>query len=191
MIHRGSETDLLLKPDVCVVGSGPGGAMVASRLSRAGAKVVVLEEGGYHQKDEFDMQESTAFPRLYQDRGNRASAESLDSPSCRGARWVAARVVNWTTSYRTPDDVLAHWRDREGLSLTPSSLRPHFEEVEAAPRQSRRSTTRTPTPTTAPSTTAARSWAGSRHHQPQRARMPAHRLTAGWAVRWTRSRAPL
>jgi len=129
MIHRGSDTDLVLKPDVCVVGSGPGGAMVASRLSRVGAKVVVLEEGGYHQKDEFDMQESTAFPRLYQDRGNRASAD-LSISVLQGRAVGGGTVVNWTTSYRTPDDVLAHWRDREGLSLTPSSLRPHFEEVE-------------------------------------------------------------
>ena len=75
MIHAGSDKDLVLKPDVCVVGSGPGGAMVASRLSRAGASVVVLEEGGYHTKDEFDMQEATAYPRLYQDRGNRAQSE--------------------------------------------------------------------------------------------------------------------
>ena len=45
MIHQGSDKDLVLKPDVCIVGSGAGGAMVASRLTRAGAKVLVLEEG--------------------------------------------------------------------------------------------------------------------------------------------------
>ena len=64
MIHAKSDRDVVVRPDVCIVGSGPGGAMVASRLARAGASVVVLEEGGYHTKDEFDMQESTAFPRL-------------------------------------------------------------------------------------------------------------------------------
>ena len=129
MIHQGSETDLVLEPDVCVVGSGPGGAMVASRLARAGAKVVVLEEGGYHRKDEFDMQEATAFPRLYQDRGNRATAD-LSISVLQGRAVGGGTVVNWTTSYRTPDDVLLHWRDRAGAELTPEILRPHFEEVE-------------------------------------------------------------
>ena len=129
MIHPGSETDLLLKPDVCVVGSGPGGAMVASRLAAAGAKVVVLEEGGYHQKDDFDMQESTAFPMLYQDRGNRATAD-LSISVLQGRAVGGGTVVNWTTSYRTPDDVLGYWRDQEGLALTPALLAPHFEEVE-------------------------------------------------------------
>jgi choline dehydrogenase-like flavoprotein len=129
MIHTGSEQDLLLKPDVCVVGSGPGGAMIASRLSRAGARVVVLEEGGYHTKEEFDMQEATAFPRLYQDRGNRATAD-LSIQVLQGRAVGGGTVVNWTTSYRTPDHVLEHWRRAEGLSLTPEALRPHFEEVE-------------------------------------------------------------
>jgi choline dehydrogenase-like flavoprotein len=57
--------DLVLRPDVCIVGSGPGGAMVASRLAAAGASVIILEEGGHHTKAEFDMQEATAYPRLY------------------------------------------------------------------------------------------------------------------------------
>jgi len=129
MIHAGSDKDLVLKPDVCVVGSGPGGAMVASRLSRAGATVVVLEEGGYHTKDEFDMQEATAYPRLYQDRGNRATAD-LSIQVLQGRAVGGGTVVNWTTSYRTPDHVLDHWRRSAGLSLTPQILRPHFEEVE-------------------------------------------------------------
>jgi len=129
MIHTGSDKDLLLKPDVCVVGSGPGGAMVASRLARAGAKVVVLEEGGYHTKAEFDMQEATAYPRLYQDRGNRATAD-LSIQVLQGRAVGGGTVVNWTTSYRTPDHVLDHWRRTEGLQLTPQMLRPHFDEVE-------------------------------------------------------------
>ena len=129
MIHKGSDKDLLLKPDVCIVGSGPGGAMVASRLARKGASVVVLEEGGYHLKDEFDMQEATAYPRLYQDRGQRATAD-LSISVLQGRAVGGGTVVNWTTSYRTPDDVLAYWREHFGLELTPAMLQPHFDEVE-------------------------------------------------------------
>jgi choline dehydrogenase-like flavoprotein len=129
MIHAGSDSDLLLKPDVCIVGSGPGGSMVAQRLSKAGAKVVVLEEGGYHQKDEFDMQEPRAFQRLYQDRGNRATAD-LSIAVLQGRAVGGGTVINWTTSYRTPNDVLEHWRGKYGALLTPDLLKPHFEEVE-------------------------------------------------------------
>src|SRR5437764_10354470 len=116
--------DLLLKPDVCIVGSGPGGAIVASRLASGGASVVVLEEGGYHTKAEFDMQESTAYPRLYQDRGNRATAD-LAIAVLQGRAVGGGTVVNWTTSYRTPDHVLEHWRRTEALPVTPQMLPPH------------------------------------------------------------------
>ena len=104
-IVRGDQVgkDLLLTPDVCIVGSGPGGAIVASRLTEAGARVVVLEEGGHHGKDEFDMQEATAYPRLYQDRGNRATAD-LSIAVLQGRAVGGGTVVNWTTSFRTPDE---------------------------------------------------------------------------------------
>ena len=132
MIFKGDQVaqDLVLKPDVCIVGSGPGGSMVASRLASAGAKVVVLEEGGHHTKDEFDMQEATAFPRLYQDRGNRATAD-LSIAVLQGRAVGGGTVVNWTTSYRTPDDVVERWRSEHGAQLTPALLRPHFDEIEA------------------------------------------------------------
>src|SRR4051794_14893881 len=123
------QQDLVLKPDVCIVGSGPGGAIVASRLASGGASVIVLEEGGYHTKAEFDMQESTAYPRLYQDHGNRATAD-LAIAVLQGRAVGGGTVVNWTTSFRTPDDVVARWRSKNGARFSPEDLRPHFDEVE-------------------------------------------------------------
>jgi len=121
--------DLVLRPDACIIGSGPGGAMMASRLSKAGASVVMLEEGGHHTRDEFDMQEATAFPRLYQDRGNRATAD-LSIAVLQGRAVGGGTVINWTTSFRTPEPVLKVWQDQYGAKTSAEALRPHFEEVE-------------------------------------------------------------
>ena len=132
--------DLTLKPDVCIVGSGPGGAIMAQRLARQGASVIVLEEGGYHLKDEFDMQEATAFPRLYQDRGNRATAD-LSIAVLQGRAVGGGTVVNWTTSYRTPAPVLG--RARPGEHVADSEADQHLEpqgemvRVDESPRQPR------------------------------------------------------
>jgi choline dehydrogenase-like flavoprotein len=43
--------------DICIVGSGAGGAPVAYELSRAGYKVVVLEKGEYYTEEDFNKDE--------------------------------------------------------------------------------------------------------------------------------------
>src|SRR5260370_21941397 len=72
-IYRGEDiqSDLKLDCDVCVIGSGAGGSVLAHELVSRGWSVVILEEGGYHTRREFDLTESRAFPNLYQDLGNR------------------------------------------------------------------------------------------------------------------------
>jgi choline dehydrogenase-like flavoprotein len=46
-----------MKYDVCVVGSGAGGAPIAYELSRAGFNVVVLEKGKYYKEEDFSKDE--------------------------------------------------------------------------------------------------------------------------------------
>src|SRR4051812_8133956 len=87
------QQDLLLKPDVCIVGSGPGGAIAAAGPPWGGGSVVPLEEGGYPPKGESDMQEATAYPRLSQARGNRATAD-LSIAVLQGRAVGGGTVVN-------------------------------------------------------------------------------------------------
>lgn len=46
-----------MKYDICIVGSGAGGAPVAYELSRAGFNVVVLEKGSYYKEEDFSKDE--------------------------------------------------------------------------------------------------------------------------------------
>lgn len=46
-----------MKYDVCIVGSGAGGAPIAYELSRAGYKVVVLEKGTDYKEEDFNKDE--------------------------------------------------------------------------------------------------------------------------------------
>lgn len=131
-IYSGDEvqTDLELSCDVCVIGSGSGGAVLAHELVHRGLSVVLLEEGGYHTRAEFDLKESTAMPMLYQELGNRAT-DDLSINILQGRSVGGGTTVNWCSTFRTPRRILDHWREVHGVEgLTEEALRPHWEALE-------------------------------------------------------------
>ena len=94
--------------DVCVVGSGAGGGTAAGVLAAAGLDVIVLEEGGYYDDEDFDGGEHDGYSRLYLNGGGLASSDQsvgLVAGMCLGG----GTTVNYTTSFRTPDDVRSEW----------------------------------------------------------------------------------
>jgi len=119
-----------LQCDVCVVGSGAGGSVLAHELVSRGLQVVMLEEGGYHTRREFDLQESKAFPNLYQELGNRTT-DDLSVTILQGRSVGGGTTVNWCSSFRTPKRILDHWRDVHRVDgLSEDVLRPHWEAIE-------------------------------------------------------------
>ncbi len=116
---------LELECDVCVIGSGAGGGVAAAVLAAAGLDVVVLEAGGYWSERDFDGAERTGLRRLY--RGGGASATDdqgvgLIAGACLGG----GTVVNYSTSFRTPDEVLEEW---EGLGFPSAELGSSLDAV--------------------------------------------------------------
>ncbi len=101
-------TDLDLSCDVCVIGSGAGGATAAAVIAAAGHDVIVLEAGGYFDDADFDGDALRGFERLYAEAGNAATWDqsvNLLAGECLGG----GTVVNFCTSFRTPDDIRAEW----------------------------------------------------------------------------------
>jgi choline dehydrogenase-like flavoprotein len=131
VVHgRDVTRDLLLEPDVVVIGSGPGGAIAAAMLSAAGRQVVVLEEGGWYESREFDPSEPVAYQRLFQDSASRAT-DDLAIVILQGRGAGGGSTVNWMTSLRTPPSTLHHWRSRRGVEgIDEAALAPHFDTIE-------------------------------------------------------------
>lgn len=122
--------DVSVECDVCVVGSGSGGAWTAHELVRAGKSVVLLEEGGFHTRREFDMTEPRAFQNLYQELGNRAT-DDLALTILQGRSVGGGTTVNWCSSFRTPERILKIWREKHGIeTLSTEVLAPHWDAVE-------------------------------------------------------------
>lgn len=116
--------------DVCIVGSGAGGAVAAHTLQAAGLKVLVVEEGGYYTSNRFRMRESEAYPNLYQESAQRATKD-LSVSIFQGRAVGGGTVINWTTCFRTPDEVVESWKKYHGVkNLAPDDLQPHFDAIE-------------------------------------------------------------
>jgi choline dehydrogenase-like flavoprotein len=123
-------SDLELSADVCVIGSGAGGAVTAAVLAEAGLDVIVVEEGGYYTSDDFTMREKDVVPHLYQEGATRATADAAIA-ILQGRAVGGTTVVNWTTSFRTPEDVVAHWADKHAVKgFAYADLVPHYEAIE-------------------------------------------------------------
>lgn len=102
--------------DVCIVGSGAGGGVVAAQLAGTGLSVVVLEAGPADQAAEFTQRELEGTQRLYHGAGltsTRDAALSILAGRCLGG----GTAINWQTSLRTPDFIRDEWSDRSGIEL--------------------------------------------------------------------------
>lgn len=122
--------DQRLECDVCIVGSGSGGAVLAAGLAEQGLDVIMLEEGPYLTKDDFDGQEGTAYPAMYQDRGTRATSD-LGMTILQGRVVGGGTTVNWTTSFRTPPRILERWAEAHDVTgWSVEDLAPHFDAIE-------------------------------------------------------------
>jgi choline dehydrogenase-like flavoprotein len=123
-------SDLALSADVCIVGTGAGGAVTAAILAEAGLDVLMIEEGGYYTSADFTMRERDVTPHLYQEGGTRATKDNAIS-ILQGKAVGGTTVVNWTTSFRTPEDVVQTWRDKHAVKgFAYADLVPHWDAIE-------------------------------------------------------------
>jgi hypothetical protein len=100
--------------DVVVVGSGAGGGVAAAELARAGLDVVVLEKGGHAAERDFSHTEGDAYRQLYL-YGLTLTTDDLACRIVAGSTLGGGTVVNYTTSFPTPPEVLAEWAEVSGV----------------------------------------------------------------------------
>jgi choline dehydrogenase-like flavoprotein len=171
------ERDLELSCDVCVVGSGAGGAVVAQRLATSGKSVIVLEDGGFHVSARFDMTEREHVLAPLPGAGRRRATADQSMAILQGRAVGGTTVVNWTTCFRTPERVMQHWAEHHGVEgLTHEALVPHWEASSAPQRGADAPRSGEPRTTSSPGAASMRS-AGTRIcSEPEREELRAHGL---------------
>jgi len=131
-VHADLDEDLAVECDVVVIGTGAGGAVVGRELVEAGLAVVFVEEGKYFERSDFTGRALPMQQALYRGGGSTFSVGNTGIPIPLGRTVGGTTTVNSGTCFRTPDRVLAEWRDELGLDdLAPDKLGGYFERVEA------------------------------------------------------------
>jgi choline dehydrogenase-like flavoprotein len=121
VVPKDGET--VLDADVCVVGSGAGGGVIAGVLAQAGLDVVVLEAGGNRNETDFNGLELAALQNMFW-RGGPTPTADFNVSVLAGATLGGGPTINWSNCLRTPAWIRDQWAGEFGLH---DVARPEFD----------------------------------------------------------------
>jgi choline dehydrogenase-like flavoprotein len=121
--------------DICIVGAGAGGSVLAQRLARARWRVVIIEAGPFWHPDEDWVSDEAGSHELYwtQKRiiGGADPIEMGKNNSGRGVGGSMVHYAGYTPRFH-PSDFHTHSLDGVGADwpIDYEQIRPHYETVE-------------------------------------------------------------
>lgn len=119
-----------LTTQVCIIGSGCGGATLAKRLTDFGFDVILLEQGGYYPARDMDQNELNMAGKITAER-NLSTSHDNGNIFAYGQNIGGASVHYWADSYRTPQFKLDEWEQQYGVTgHQMKDLAPAFDEIE-------------------------------------------------------------
>jgi choline dehydrogenase-like flavoprotein len=118
-----SVDDRDIEADICVIGSGAAGAVLAYRLAEicTDESIVVLERGQYVQPKEFTWDEVKMISKLYGD-GVFQQTEDFRFTVLQGSCVGGSTVVNNAVSIPLPERVLTRWNKRYLAGIDPGAF---------------------------------------------------------------------
>ncbi len=117
-----------LQADVCVVGSGAGGGVIAAELQRAGKSVLVLEMGQYRNESDFKQLELPGMFELYLG-GGLAASEDGSIAILAGSTLGGGTVVNYMNCIRTPEHIRKEWAALGVEGIAEPEYEDHIEAI--------------------------------------------------------------
>ena len=117
--------------EVAVIGSGPGGSVVAQALAAAGRDVILLEEGPPLASADFQHDAAATLGRLLRESGMRATRGNLFIPTMQAIGLGGGTLINSAICARAPAFVFDKWAERTGIgAITHDALAPHYDRIE-------------------------------------------------------------
>ena len=117
--------------DVCIIGSGAAGGVLAYHLAKEGLNVIVLERGQYVKPPDFTSDEVEMMGKLYAD-GLFQQTRDFQFTVLQGSCVGGSTVVNNAVSFAPPDHVLDRWNDPDGYDagLNRNDLQKSIQYIE-------------------------------------------------------------
>ncbi len=123
----------MISYDEVIIGSGPGGAVVAHQLAEHRRNTLLIEEGpraNRYTHTPFSMDEIT---RLYRNQGMGMSIGPPHVNIAEGRCLGGGSEINSGLYHRLPDEIRDLWQKKHHIqSFSPSDLLPYYESIEKA-----------------------------------------------------------
>src|SRR4029078_7835196 len=109
-------SEQLCNVDVCVIGSGAAGAIIAGKLPQSGKAVVILEKGPYYDGESMNQREADMIPILWKNAGANFTS-NLRIVIAQGSCLGGSTVINDAVCFRIPDLIIQQW-EKMGVSIS-------------------------------------------------------------------------
>ena len=113
-----------------VIGSGPGGAVIANLLAKSSQDTCLIDEGYEYTKDEFDGKFSNMLPKMWRNNGITPilgpSNLLFGEAKCLGG----GSVINAGLIWRTPDFIVEEWKKNYNLNSFLNNFNEYFDIIE-------------------------------------------------------------
>ncbi len=125
--------DIVENADVCIIGSGAAGAILANKILKGtegieGKNVILIEKGGYYDPEDFNQRGASMMKVLWKNGGiqfNTHGSLVIAQGECLGG----STTINDAVCFDTPDHIKNQWRDQYGVNIDDEKWKSAIREV--------------------------------------------------------------
>ena len=121
------DKDVVDEADVCIIGSGAAGAVLAKELAEKGRSVILLERGGYFEGKDMNQREQDMMPLLWKNAGFNFD-DSLSTVVAQGSCLGGSTIINDAVCFDPPERVKKEWTQL-GVNFTDTEWKNNNERV--------------------------------------------------------------